>query len=154
MIHQKPLSTKERETKLRSYEEYANETLKTGLENIIKQQAQVSNDITEYSNLKKALKLTKNSTKIKTKVDLGFHFFVNAEAEISENNKFMIYLGHDFYAEMDIDQAVEFIDKKVKILEKKLEYLRGEAAQFQGQIRFTLEAVRELTEEDGLKRVS
>ena len=125
--------------KLRKYEEFANEKLKSALENVTKLQQLVNNEIIEYTQLKKTLSVLE--PKIKTKVDLGFQIFMNAEAE---TEMFMIDVGHDFYVEMNKSEATTFIDKKVKLLEKKLACLNDEAASFQGQIRFVMEGIREL----------
>merc|ERR1711981_421519 len=133
-------------TKIQKYEEFVNEKLKPALEGITKMQQFTSMDITEYTQLAKLIKITSESgeKKIKTKVDLGFHCYMQA---VSENDgKYFVDLGHGFYAELTCDEATAFIEQKLELLEAKLKSLNKEAAGFQGQIRFVLEGIRELTE--------
>jgi prefoldin alpha subunit len=136
-------ATKQKVTK---YEEYINEKLKTAVLAVSKSQQKVSVDITEYSQLKKMIEvtMTQKSKKIKTKVDLGFHCYLQAECE--NKDFYMIDVGHDFFVEMSGDEACAFIEQKIELLEEKLKVLNQEGANFQGQIRFAMEAIRELTE--------
>lgn len=136
-------ATKQKVTK---YEEYINEKLKTAVLGVSKSQQKVSVDITEYSQLKKMIEvtMTQKSKKIKTKVDFGFHCYLQAECE--NTDFYMIDVGHDFFVEMSGDEACAFIEQKVELLEEKVKVLNQEGANFQGQIRFAMEAIRELTE--------
>ena len=141
------MNEKETSEKITKYEEYINEKLKVAVLAVTKQQQKVSTDITEYSQLKKMIEVTmtqKKQDKIKTKVDLGFHCYMQAECK--NTDFYMIDVGHDFFVEMSGDEACAFIEQKVELLEEKLKVLNNEAANFQGQIRFAMEAIRELTE--------
>merc|ERR1712131_538764 len=64
---------KNRQTKIKGYETFINEKLKTALEGDTREQKKVSEEITSYTQLKRLIEITKQSqqTKIKTKVDLG-----------------------------------------------------------------------------------
>ena len=136
----------ETKQKVTKYEEYINEKLKTAVLAVTKNQQKVSTDITEYSQLKKLIEVTseQKNNKIKTKVDLGFHCYM--QAECANYDRYMIDVGHDLFVEMSGDEACAFIEQRIELLEEKLKVLNKEAANFQGQIRFAMEAVRELTE--------
>lgn len=133
-------------SKVQKYETFINEKLKTSIQKLTIIQRDISFEITEYSNLIKSIKLVNASTssKIKSKVDLGFHFYISAESD--NDDKFFVYLGHDLYAEMNGVQAEKFILKKIELLESKLKNVNQEIANFQGQVRFVMEGIRELNE--------
>jgi prefoldin alpha subunit len=86
---------------------------------------------------------------------LGCNCYVNAS--VPDPSKIFVDVGLDFFVELTLEEALNFIGKKTKTLEKQVEELRDQACVIKANIKLTLEGLRELqgvSAQDLLKRRS
>uniref|UniRef100_A0A3Q3LMC0 Ubiquitously-expressed, prefoldin-like chaperone n=1 Tax=Labrus bergylta TaxID=56723 RepID=A0A3Q3LMC0_9LABR len=82
------------------------------------------------------------SQQLKTEVDLGCNFYVQAEVE--DSSRIFVAVGYGFFVEMTHDEALKFIDKKTSQLTAFTEQLTKDSAKIKANIRMVLEGLREL----------
>ncbi|XP_055366512.1 protein UXT isoform X3 [Betta splendens] len=83
-----------------------------------------------------------DSRLLKTDVDLGCHFYIQAEVE--DSSRVFVAVGYGFFVEMTHTEALRFIDKKTSQLTAFTEQLTKDSAKIKANIRMVLEGLREL----------
>jgi prefoldin alpha subunit len=132
-------------SKVFEYEKFVNEKLKEDLRSILEQRDKTYQQIAEYLQLKtsiekiKEVKLTEG---LKTKVDLGCNFYV--QANVPDSLRIFVFIGFGFFLEMTHDEALKFIGKRTNLLNVHVEKLTDDAAKVKANIRLVLEGLREL----------
>ncbi|XP_070191518.1 protein UXT-like [Littorina saxatilis] len=79
---------------------------------------------------------------MKTKVDLGCNFYV--QANIPNTSRICVSVGFGFFVEFTFEEAVRFIDKKTAFLTEKTEDLTKTASEIKAHIKIVLEGLREI----------
>lgn len=79
---------------------------------------------------------------IKTKVDLGCNFYV--QANVPDASKIFVSVGFGFFVEFTHSEALRFIDKKVDHLTNKTNQLTKESAKIKAHIKLVYEGLREI----------
>ncbi|XP_052807924.1 protein UXT-like [Mya arenaria] len=133
------------EKKVEEYERFVNEKLREDLRKIIEQRDQVYSQIAEYLQLKNTIEQIKKAgvtEDLKTKVDLGCNFYV--QANIADPRTIFVFVGYGFFVEMSFDEAIKFIDKRTKFLNDHTDHLTSEANKVKANIRLVIEGLREL----------
>jgi prefoldin alpha subunit len=138
--------------KVEQYEKFLNEKLKTDLNTILTEREQIFGEIAEYlqirTTIEKIIETRKtdsnNNTNsdLRTKVDLGCNFYVNAI--VPDPSTVFISIGYGFFLEMKLDEALTFIEKKVKFLNTNVDDLTKQASVIKANIRLVLEGLREI----------
>ncbi|XP_029283595.1 LOW QUALITY PROTEIN: protein UXT [Cottoperca gobio] len=130
--------------KVLQYENFVNEVLKRDLEKVLEQRDSVYEKISLYLQLKNTIQSLQESgsQQLKTDVDLGCNFFVQAEVE--DSSKIFVAVGYGFFLEMNYDEALRFIEKKTSQLTAFTEQLTKDSAKIKANIRMVLEGLREL----------
>nr|CAG4641406.1 EOG090X0MWD [Eulimnadia texana] len=127
-------------------ETYINNVLKSKLKNVLDERDRVCSDIAEYVQLKTVINSLEeaelSNQTLKSKVDLGCNFYVQAEVE--NCSKIFVSVGFGFFVELTLAEAVEFIDKKVALLEEKLKQLSNESAEIKADINVFLDQLAQL----------
>lgn len=98
-----------------------------------------------YSQLKQTLDcISKVDTAdgIRTQVNIGSNFYV--QAQIPDPSRIYVDVGLGLHVELTIDEAKKFSLGKVDNLTKELEESGKRSAKIKGQIKFVMEALREL----------
>ena len=136
-------------SKIIEYERFLNERLRTDLRSVLERKDAVYSDIAEYTQLKATIQHLINkkgspqkSEPLKTMIDLGCNFY--AKARVQDYSRIIVAIGLGFYLEMQLDEAMTFIDKKVAILTKDAERLSEQASQINARIKMVLGALHEL----------
>ena len=80
------------------YEIHINEVLKPKVNKIFEQRAHVIEEQANYQRLSQTVEKLKGKTELKTKVDLGFNFY--CDAEIDDCSKISVHLGSGIYVEL------------------------------------------------------
>nr|CAG4638894.1 EOG090X0MWD [Cyclestheria hislopi] len=126
------------------YETFVNDVLRTKLKNCLDRREEVCNDIREYSELRNTIFNLRDldSKPLKTQVDLGCNFFV--QAEVSDLSKIFTAVGFGFFLELTPEESLNFIDKKIAFLNKSVEHLNEQAAAIKADIRMILDILGEL----------
>lgn len=132
-------------SKVLEYERFVNEKLKEDLGVILEQRDKTYQQIAEYLQLKTTVEKLKESNLsegLKTKVDLGCNFYV--QANVPDSSKIFVFIGYGFFLEMTHDEALKFIGKRTKLLNEHVDKLTEDAAKVKANIRLVLEGLREL----------
>lgn len=130
--------------KVLQYETFINEVLRRDLQRVLEQRDTVYEKISQYLQLKNTIQSLQESgsQQLKTDVDLGCNFFVQAEVE--DSSRIYVAVGYGFFVEMTHDEALRFIDKKTSQLTAFTEQLTKDSAKIKANIRMVLEGLREL----------
>ncbi|XP_075882881.1 protein UXT [Nelusetta ayraudi] len=130
--------------KILQYENFVNEVLKKDLQKVLEQRDSVYEKISQYLQLKNTIQSLQESgsRKLKTDVDLGCNFYVQAEVE--DSSRIYVAVGFGFFVEMTHDEALRFIEKKTSQLTAFTEQLTKDSAKIKANIRMVLEGLREL----------
>ncbi|XP_047444502.1 protein UXT [Mugil cephalus] len=132
------------EQKVLQYENFINEVLKRDLQKVMEQRDLVYEKISQYLQLKNVIHTLKDAgaQQLKTDVDLGSNFFVQAQVE--DSSRIFVEVGFGFFVEMEHDEALRFIDKKTSQLTAVTEDLTKDSAKIKANMRMVLEGLREL----------
>ena len=130
--------------KVREYEVFLNERLKTDLKVLLDSRDAVYSDVAEYMQLKSVIEALqgREDTPLKAMVDLGCNFY--AHARVPDPSFVCVAIGFGVYVELTHKEGLQFIDEKVALLNKKAEDLTAQACQVKAKIRVVVEALREL----------
>ena len=137
---------------MRSYEEFANERLRTDLRHVLIARDAVLSDIAEYQQLATVVETLRQQQReaegshgqgIKTLVDLGANFY--ARARIPDTTRVFVCVGFGFFVEFTHDEALDFIKKKVEQLTEQARQFSVRASAIKARIQLVLEALNELT---------
>ncbi|CAH1783149.1 unnamed protein product [Owenia fusiformis] len=133
--------------KVLKYEHFLNETLRTDLKTILDRRDQVYSETAEYLQLKSIIERLRQDTpstqkNLKTKIDLGCNFY--CQANVPDASMITVCIGHGFYVEFTLDEAIKFIDKKTNQLTEKSDVLTKDAAKVKAHIKLVLQALKEI----------
>ncbi|XP_020778101.1 protein UXT [Boleophthalmus pectinirostris] len=130
--------------KVLQYESFINEVLRRDLQKVLEQRDSVYEKISQYLQLKNTLHSLREegSKHLKTDVDLGCNFYV--EAHVEDASRVFVAVGYGFFVEMTHDEALRFIEKKTAQLTQFTEQLTKDSAKIKAHIRLVLEGLREL----------
>ncbi|XP_017323694.1 protein UXT isoform X2 [Ictalurus punctatus] len=130
--------------KVLQYESFINEVLKRDLQKVLEQRDGVYEKISQYLQLKNTIKRIQEtgSKELKTDVDLGCSFFV--QAHVPDTSKIFVAVGYGFFLELTLSEALTFIEKKTLQLTEYSEVLTKDAAKIKAHIRVVLEGLKEL----------
>ncbi|XP_061591682.1 protein UXT [Cololabis saira] len=132
------------EQKVLRYETFISDVLHRDLQKVLEQRDQVYEKISQYLQLKNTIQSLQEagSQKLKTDVDLGCNFYVQAEVE--DPSRIFVAVGFGFFVEMTHDEALRFIEKKTSQLTAFTEQLTKDSSKIKAHIRMVLEGLREL----------
>lgn len=135
--------------KVELYEKFLNEQLKSDLRTVLNEREKLFSEIAEFVQIKTTIenildKQEKSNevVELKTKIDLGCNFYVNAE--IPDTSKIFISIGYGFYLEMTLKEALKFIEKKIKFINETIDELTQQASKIKANIRIVLEGLKEI----------
>lgn len=134
--------------KVLQYETFIDETLKRDLQRVLDQRDGVYEKIAQYLQLKNTIECLQESgsQSLKTEVDLGCNFYV--QAHVQDSSRIFVAVGYGFFVELTLPEALKFIEKKTRQLTIYTDELTRDAAKIKANIRMVLEGLREL---QGLK---
>ncbi|TKS65230.1 Protein UXT [Collichthys lucidus] len=104
------------EEKILQYEKFISDVMRRDLERVLEQRDSVYEKISQYLQLKNTIQSLQDSgsQQLKTDVDLGCNFYVQAEVE--DSSRIFVAVGYGFFVEMTHEEALRFIDKKTNQL--------------------------------------
>ncbi|XP_025106705.1 protein UXT homolog [Pomacea canaliculata] len=134
------------DSKVYAYETFLNETLREDLKKIIENRDKVYKEISEYLQLKAVIEKLKDEDclgkELKTKVDLGCNFYV--QANVPDPSVIFVKVGFGFFVEFTLEEALKFIDKKTACLMDQADEMTKSAAKIKAHIKLVLEGLREI----------
>ncbi|BFZ10528.1 hypothetical protein BsWGS_13567 [Bradybaena similaris] len=136
----------ESDSKVLAYETFLNERLREDLRKILEDRDKLYEEVSEYFQLKSTIQKIQEdispTSELKTKIDLGCNFYV--QANVPDPSMINIAIGYGFFLEMSLPEALTFIDKKTQQLQDRVAQLTTDACKVKGHIRLVLEGLREL----------
>ncbi|VWU50845.1 prefoldin, putative [Hepatocystis sp. ex Piliocolobus tephrosceles] len=85
----------------------------------------------------------KDQKEIETLTLLGCDSYVYAD--ILDKNKICVHIGYEFYLEMTLEEALEFLKKKINLYENKLIYWNKQIARIKAHIQILMRAISNIT---------
>ncbi|GIX87706.1 protein UXT homolog [Caerostris extrusa] len=140
------LSPELTEKKVAEYETFLNDVLREKLKAILLEREGLCQEILELEQLKTVIErlqeaeLTKET--IKTRVDLGCNFYV--QANVTDAKYIFVKVGLGLFAQFTLEEATKFISRKVEFLNKKVEKTLKESSEVNAHIQLILQGLREL----------
>lgn len=131
--------------KVLTYEKFVNEKLREDLRRLLEQRDTIYGQISEYLQLKTTIEQIKAAgitEDLKTKVDLGCNFYV--QANVPDATRILVFVGFGFFLELTLDEALKFIDKRTKFLTENTDRLTSDIVKVKSNIRLVLEGLREI----------
>ncbi|XP_056130372.1 protein UXT isoform X2 [Lampris incognitus] len=130
--------------KVLQYERFISDVLQKDLQRVLEQRDGVFEKISQYLQLKNTIQSLQESgsKELKTEVDLGCNFYIQAHVE--DSSRIFVAVGYGFFVEMTYTEALRFIDKKTSQLTTFSEVLTKDSAKIKANIRLVLEGLREL----------
>nr|SVE73986.1 EOG090X0MWD [Daphnia atkinsoni] len=130
--------------KVQQYEKFVNEVLKSKLKSCLAARENYVSEIQEYLQLLKTIKNLDelDVNPLKTKVDLGCGFFV--QAEVPDISTILVSVGFGFFLELTRSETCDFITKKVEQLGERVKVLEEEASHINTDIKMMLNTLGQL----------
>jgi prefoldin subunit 5 len=134
--------------KVTQYEHFLNDVLRTDLKSTLTRRDKLYADAAQYLELQTVLeKLSAASAgdesfKLKTKVDIGSNFYV--QAEIPNTKTYTIEIGCGVWLPMNSKDASAFCNKKLAILNARIDELTQQELNLKAQINIVLEGLKEI----------
>ncbi|KAJ1654769.1 hypothetical protein IWQ61_005361 [Dispira simplex] len=136
------------------YEAFINDRLHPTLSQVLADRDVIYDRIAEFLKLRNNLEVLDKQpvTSLKTQVDLGANFYV--QAHVPDTRYIFVSVGYGFHLQMTRQEAVEYIAKKEKQLQHKANKLTDEANSLRAQIRTFYLGIAELMQLSGMPSVS
>ncbi|XP_064604925.1 protein UXT homolog [Liolophura sinensis] len=132
--------------KILSFEHFLNETLRQDLRQVLEKRDRLYGEIAEYLQLKTTIERIQESNlekeELKTKVDLGCNFYV--QASVPDCSRIFVCVGFGIYLEFTLKEAIKFSEKKVKRFTVLTDKLTEDASKIKAHIKLVLEGLKEL----------
>ncbi|XP_027692600.1 protein UXT [Vombatus ursinus] len=130
--------------KVLQYETFVSDVLQRDLRQVLAQREEVYRKLAGYLQLKNILERIQASggQNLRTQVDLGCNFYVNAE--VPDPSRIFVTLGYGFFLELTLKEALKFIDRKSHFLILLSDRLTRDSVRIKAHIRLVLEGLREL----------
>lgn len=135
--------------KVREYETFLNDRLRSDLQRAWSERDRLFSEQAEYERLRVTIttldqmyQTHKGDDPLRTQMDLGCSFFVQAECPV--NNRIFISIGFGLFCELTYDEAREFIEKKIPHLREQQQELSKKIAHIKANIKLVLEALKEI----------
>lgn len=138
--------------KVREYETFLNDRLRVDLKRAWAERDRLFEEIAEYERLRVTLNTlddlykknekTKIDEPLRTQIDLGCSFFVQAECPL--NDRILVSVGFGLFCELTFDEGRVFIEKKLPQLREQEEQMSKKIALIKGNIKLVLQALKEI----------
>jgi len=134
--------------KVLQYEHFLNNVLRTDLKITLDRRDELYNEITQYMELQTVMeKLAEanggnEGAKLKTRVDIGSNFYV--QAEIPNTKMITVDIGCGIWLPMTPKDALKFCEKKLFFLNARVDELTQKELNVKAQIKLVLEGLREI----------
>ncbi|KAI8366042.1 Prefoldin subunit-domain-containing protein [Radiomyces spectabilis] len=129
---------------LKKYDDFISLTLKPNLKTVLDARDNTLSKLSDYQKLKTQIEMmqTHNLKELKTMVDLGSQFYV--QAHVPDTTYIYVNVGFGFHVQFTLDEALAFIEKKEKRLESLASEQASEADKIRAHIKMVLEAMSEI----------
>lgn len=132
--------------KVLRYESFVNDVLKEDLKKVHTRHEELNSEIVEYIQLKNFIQsisdVAPSSGGLKTKMDLGCNFYI--QANISDTSTMLVAVGLGHYVEFTMEEALRFVEKRVNLLTLQTEKLKKDSAKTKAMIKLVLGGLHQL----------
>ncbi|NWZ00504.1 UXT protein, partial [Loxia curvirostra] len=124
--------------KAQRYEAFVSDVLQRDLRRVQEQRDAVFEQQAQVLQLRSALtRLQDAAAPLRTQVDLGCNFFVNAE--VPDPRRVFVALGFGFFAELTLPEALRHLERRSSLLQRLSDSLTRDGAKIRAHIRLVLE---------------
>eukprot|EP00457_Paulinella_chromatophora_P019203 gb/GEZN01020793.1/.p1 GENE.gb/GEZN01020793.1/~~gb/GEZN01020793.1/.p1 ORF type:complete len:162 (+),score=26.50 gb/GEZN01020793.1/:166-651(+) len=136
------------EFRVKRFQSFIDEKLKPDLKQVLDTRDKLYQRISDYQVLGRNIELLQQQslTKLKTQVDLGHQFYV--QAVVPDASNIFVNVGLGFCVELTLQEALVFIPKKEVTLQSAARQLTEQAAAISSQIRMVQEGIAEVLKLD------
>ncbi|CAN0889921.1 Protein UXT homolog [Linum grandiflorum] len=137
---------KQRQEKIRKFEEFVDGRLKPDLVKAIVERDKIFEQQKIFSDLKKNIEnLEKNSvTSLRTLVDIGSEVYM--QADVPDTQRIFVDVGLGFHVEFTWSEALNFISLREEKISRQIDDYTKLIASIKTQIKTVVEGIRELLE--------
>ncbi|CAH2226419.1 jg7672 [Pararge aegeria aegeria] len=136
------------------YEQYIENVLKEDLRILYLKLQKINAELTDLIQQKHALKVIVDKSVhpngIKTQVNIGCNFFM--EASVADTSKLLMNIGLNHYLEFSTDEAFKYLDARIKVFEQKSEEICNKAVETKAHIKLMLIGIGELENQKNGKK--
>ncbi|KAJ1987227.1 hypothetical protein H4R33_002951 [Dimargaris cristalligena] len=129
---------------IHKYEEFVSHKLQPDLATALTERDAVYNQISEYLKLRNTIEVfdQKKLTSLKTQIDLGCNFYV--QARVPDTTYIFVSVGHGFHLQMTHPEALGYITRREAQLQRKADQLTETANRIKAQIKTVYLAIAEI----------
>lgn len=128
------------------YESFINDTLKEDLKTTDTRLRDINGEIAEFTQIKKTLEFLQEKSNfknsIKSQVNVGCNFFI--EAKVKDDSTMLFNVGLNHYLEFTNGEAIKYVDARIEALERASKTLRTKSAKTKAHIKLMLFHIGEL----------
>ncbi|CAN0923621.1 Protein UXT homolog [Linum grandiflorum] len=137
---------KERQDKIRKFEEFVDGRLKPDLVKAIGERDKIFEQQKIFSDLKRNIEnLEKNSvTSLRTLVNIGSEVYM--QADVADTQRIFVDVGLGFHVEFTWSEALNFISLREEKISRQIDEYTKLIASIKSQIKTVVEGIRELLE--------
>ena len=130
--------------KIAQYEELLNERLKVELQQVSDERDTQYERVSQLLELRNNIRMLQeqNKTSLKTQVNLGSDFYV--QAAVPDTSSIYVSVGLGFHVQLTLDEAVQFCTKREAHHSAAAEALTQKAARLKARIKLVVAAIDEL----------
>jgi prefoldin alpha subunit len=132
--------------KVLRYEGFVNDVLKEDLKKVHMRHEELHSEISEYIQLKNFIQSISDvglsSDGLKTKMNLGCNFYI--QANVSNISTILVAVGLGHYLEFTMEEALRFIEKRINLLTLQTEKLKKDSAKTKAMIKLVLGGLHQL----------
>ncbi|XP_023954945.1 protein UXT homolog [Bicyclus anynana] len=136
------------------YQLFIENVLKEDLRILHLKLQQVNAELTDLIQQKHTLKVITNKSVhpngIKTQVNIGCNFFM--EASVPDTSVLLMNIGLNHYLEFSTEEAHKYLDARIKVYEQKSEEICNKAAETKAHIKLLLIGIGELENQNNSKK--
>ncbi|XP_039757775.1 protein UXT homolog [Pararge aegeria] len=136
------------------YEQYIENVLKEDLRILYLKLQKINAELTDLIQQKHTLKVIVDKSVhpngIKTQVNIGCNFFM--EASVADTSKLLMNIGLNHYLEFSTDEAFKYLDARIKVFEQKSEEICNKAVETKAHIKLMLIGIGELENQKNGKK--
>lgn len=128
-------------------ETFINDKLKEDLKTYEAYLKRLTDETIEYTELKNLITTIKDDLPgnvLKTQINIGADFFM--QAKVPNKEKILVDIGLGIYVEFTLDEAQKYVQMKINILEKQADVIRDEVCKVKAHIKLALLVIGDRTE--------
>ncbi|KAI9221801.1 Prefoldin subunit-domain-containing protein [Blastocladiella britannica] len=129
---------------IEKYTDFVENHLRVDLRAVLAERESILEQSIEYGKLSTQIQTIKDAglTEMKTQVDLGSNFYV--QAKVPDTQFIYVNVGFGFHLELTLDEALAFLERKTSHLQEKANKCTRKASEIKAHIQIIMGTLEEL----------